>query len=355
MIEKARSLFIAKFKPWAWFQKKWGTVHAIECIVPVVGNHVKNLFSEQKKLLEDAGKNVEERLLFNGTSLESVNGIAENNFDISAVPSSHERGKAMYLGRGVYFSEAPTVSLGYGSSLLVCQVLPGKTEHLADREAADHPIAREVWDSRQVRAGKVWVIPAASQILPFCVIHCYFQPPGFKILSGATSRAAGLLASQAFGDLARTALKEWRSWDRPRARDPDSSSSKLIRKELDKISRDPRPGTFVGHEKDNIFFKIHILVTGPYDTVLEGGLLHFQLYCPPDYPFTAPSLQLLTGMGSPSLHRVLGSRGRVLLPLLYHGWSHSRGLSDILSSLQAALASQPFTGQGWEPSAHRAV
>ena len=108
--------------------------------------------------------------------------------------------------------------------------------------------------------------------------------------------------------------------------------------------RDPRPGIFIGHEKDNTFFKIHILVTGPYDTVLEGGLLHFQLYCPPDYPFTAPSLQLLTGRSSPSLHRVLGSRGRVLLPLLYHGWSHSRGLSDILSSLQAALASQPFTG-----------
>ena len=220
VIAKARSFFLTEFKPLAWFQKKWGTVHAIECIVPVVGNQVKKSFAAQKKLFEDAGKNVEERLLFHGTSLESVNGIAENNFDISAVPSSHERGKAMYLGRGVYFSEAPTVSLGYGSSLLVCQVLPGKTEHLANREAADHPIAREVWDSRQVRAGKVWVIPAASQILPFCVIHCYFHPAGLpNILSGATSRAAGALA-----------LQESRSRDRPRARDPDSYSSRLIRK-----------------------------------------------------------------------------------------------------------------------------
>ena len=96
----------------AWFQKKWGTVHAVECIVPVVGNHVKNSFAEQKKLFEEAGKNVEERLLFHGTSLESVNGITENNFDISAVPSSLERGKAMYLGRGVYFSELREQSAG---------------------------------------------------------------------------------------------------------------------------------------------------------------------------------------------------------------------------------------------------
>ena len=107
--------------------------------------------------------------------------------------------------------------------------------------------------------------------------------------------------------LARNSLSEWRSRDRPRARDPNSFSSILIRKELEDISRDPQPGLFVGHKKDNTFFKIHILVTGPYDRVLEGGLLHFQLYCPPDYPFTAPSLQLLTAMGSPSLHRVLGS------------------------------------------------
>ena len=92
------------------------------------------------------------------------------------------------------------VSLGYGSSLLVCQVLPGKTEYLADRKVAGHPIAREAWDSRQVKAGKVWVIPEASQILPFCIIHCYFHPAGPpKNLSDMTSQAAGVLARSATG------------------------------------------------------------------------------------------------------------------------------------------------------------
>ena len=46
----------------------------------------------------------------------------------------------------------------------------------------------------------------------------------------------------------------------------------------------------------------------------------------------------------------------MLLPLLHQDWSHTRGLWDILSSLQAALASRPFTtAQGWDPTVHRAV
>ena len=51
VIEKARSLFLAEFKPWDWFQKKWGTVHVIECILPVVGNHVTKSFGAQKEVV----------------------------------------------------------------------------------------------------------------------------------------------------------------------------------------------------------------------------------------------------------------------------------------------------------------
>ena len=76
--------------------------------------------------------------------MESINGIAKNNFDIDAVPLGYKRSKAMYFGRGVYFSESPTISLVYGSSLLICQVFLGQTEYLADREAAGHPIDRQV-------------------------------------------------------------------------------------------------------------------------------------------------------------------------------------------------------------------
>ena len=70
--------------------------------------------------------------------MESVNGIEENNFDIDALPLSQVGGKAMYLGRGIYFREMPVISLGYGSSLLVCKVLPGTTEYLTDRQGAGH-------------------------------------------------------------------------------------------------------------------------------------------------------------------------------------------------------------------------
>ena len=49
-------IFLAKFKPSncadGWFKKKWGTVDAINCIVPIVGIHVKKLFAAQKKLFK---------------------------------------------------------------------------------------------------------------------------------------------------------------------------------------------------------------------------------------------------------------------------------------------------------------
>ena len=89
--------------------KGGGTVHAIDCIVPIVGKQVKKSFAAQNKLFQDAGKNTAEHLLFHGTSLESIKGIAENNFDIDAVPLGSERSKAMYLGHGVNFSESPTI------------------------------------------------------------------------------------------------------------------------------------------------------------------------------------------------------------------------------------------------------
>ena len=317
-------------------------VHAIECTVPIVGERVKADYAAQKDSFRKSAKldekeEVQELLLFHGTSLESVNGIAENNFDLEAAPSC-PRSKAMALGRGVYLSSSARTSLQYGSTLLLCKVLPGRTEEFESRAAAGCtlPIATAGpggWDSRRV--GSVWVVTRPSQVLPYCVVHCYLHRP-----ESVTSSFQ---------------LQGWRGADRPRPRDPASTSSVLIRKELEEIYSSPRPGLFVTHEKDDTLFKIHILVTGPYDTVLEGGLFHFQLYCPPDYPFTAPSLQLLTGRGSPSLHRVLGSQGSVLLPLLHRDWGHSLGLLDVLSSLQAALASPPFRGPGWDPSVHRAL
>lgn len=277
-------------------------VHAIECTVPIVGERVKADYAAQKDSFRksaklDEKKEVQELFLFHGTSLESVNGIAENNFDLEAAPSG-PRSKAMALGRGVYLSSSPSTSLKYGSTLLLCKVLPGRTEEFESRAAAGCalPIATAGpggWDSRRV--GSVWVVTRPSQVLPYCVVHCYLHRP-----DSVTSSFQ---------------LQGWRGADRPRPRDPASTSFVLIRKELEEIFSNPRPGLFVTHEKDDTLFKIHILITGPYDTVLEGGLLHFQLYCPPDYPFTAPSLQLLTGRDSPSLHRVLGSQGRVLLPL----------------------------------------
>lgn len=66
-------------------------------------------------------------LAFHGTKLVNINNVVGKNFDLSKLASnSGDRG---YYGAGIYFSEFPKVSIGYGDTgkLLLCKVLPGKS------------------------------------------------------------------------------------------------------------------------------------------------------------------------------------------------------------------------------------
>ena len=96
------------------------------------------VYEKRKKRFKDKGildefGNVQEMLLFHGTSLSSVEGILAKNFLIDAIPQqvnakSQQRMKAMIFGKGVYFSEYPAVSMMYGEVLLLCKVMPGRCE-----------------------------------------------------------------------------------------------------------------------------------------------------------------------------------------------------------------------------------
>ena len=134
----------------------------------------------QKMLFKDMGKSVKECLLFHEPVWRMSTELQKTTLISLPFHRATKEARLCTWGQLVYFSEIPVVSLGYGSSLLVCQVLPGKTKYLVNREPAGHPIARDVW---------------AFQILPFCVIHCYFHPAGLpNNLNSMTSRAAGVLA-----------------------------------------------------------------------------------------------------------------------------------------------------------------
>lgn len=80
----------------------------------------------------------------------------------------------MMFGRGVYFSELPAISLMYGNGLLLCKVMPGKSEIFKPQSVPPPDISLE-YDSREVQAndsqGVIHVVKSPTQILPYCVIQ----------------------------------------------------------------------------------------------------------------------------------------------------------------------------------------
>jgi len=69
-------------------------------------------------------------LLFHGTSDANMENIIKTNFLLEKVGSSTDMG---FYGKGFYFSENPTMSIGYSRGnpyLLLCLVMVGKAYHM---------------------------------------------------------------------------------------------------------------------------------------------------------------------------------------------------------------------------------
>ena len=139
----------------------------------------RKLFSRQGKL--NKGGKVEERLMFHGTSEESLRRLLEENFDLDSEPrqvigQQKLRPKSNVYGRGVYFSDLPRVSLIYGDILVLCRVLVGTGEPVSSVSPgcpALGPIPPH-YDSRVVRGDGetelIRVVKNPAQVLPYCVL-----------------------------------------------------------------------------------------------------------------------------------------------------------------------------------------
>jgi len=149
---------------------------ALNSVVYIRNPKLEMQFEAMKSKFKSEGKvnafgDVHESMLFHGTSNEALNQIVENNFSLEQLPS--ERGKLMFFGRGIYFSQLPGVSLMYGTGLLLCKVILGKCERYFPNGATP-PEIPEGFDSRVIiRDGQelVTVVKRPEQILPYCCLH----------------------------------------------------------------------------------------------------------------------------------------------------------------------------------------
>ena len=79
-----------------------------------------DVFNQTKTEFLMSGFPAEEVFMFHGTKDANIDSILINNFSLT-------RCAGQAYGNGIYFSEFPTVGLGYGT-LILCRVLVGRVE-----------------------------------------------------------------------------------------------------------------------------------------------------------------------------------------------------------------------------------
>ena len=157
---------------------------AIESITYIENDEAMVKYEKQRELFKEQGKvndqgKVDELLLFHGTAVASLDNILSSNFVLDAAPiqqnsNQETRKKTMMFGKGVYFSEMPSVSLMYGNGLVLCKVMLGSCEVFRPQGISPPDIPDE-FDSREIQAtdklGVIHVVKNPIQILPYAVIQ----------------------------------------------------------------------------------------------------------------------------------------------------------------------------------------
>lgn len=132
-----------------------------------------------------------------------------------------------------------------------------------------------------------------------------------------------------------------RPWDPLKYAHEQPSPQCLLRakKDIADFYAKPLAGVCIFPEQDNVT-NVHALVKGPANTPYAGGLFHFLIKFPQDYPMSPPRIRFMTTDGGRMrFHWNLFASGMVSLSLFGHVagqlWSPTLGLEDVLVWLQS--------------------
>ena len=129
-------------------------------------------FDAKQAEFKRKGINSEVVFSFHGTtSRANVENIVTNNFDMARL--GEHTGDKGFFGAGIYFSDFPQTSMGYGgnANMLMCKLLPGEVKDVggclgAKIQGNSHRTGRNAGGY-----GQELVIDNADQILPCYILH----------------------------------------------------------------------------------------------------------------------------------------------------------------------------------------
>ena len=90
-------------------------------------------------------------------------------------------------------------------------------------------------------------------------------------------------------------------------------SKEILKKQLQECMRQTDLGFSVGLIDENDYYKWSVCITGPEDTIYEGGLFKAILTFPEDFPQNPPKMRFTTEMWHPNIY----SNGEVCISILH--------------------------------------
>ncbi|XP_067650642.1 uncharacterized protein [Haliotis asinina] len=127
-------------------------------------------------------------LAFHGTMEKNITPICETGFKVPGTAGFSHRTDTGWYGKGVYFSEYPSYSMGYiqgSTKLLLCQVLPGKVFKCT--KLIHGAALKTGFDSHTSPDGKELVIFNSHHIVPCYIVHYETSSGDFTYTKAGTS------------------------------------------------------------------------------------------------------------------------------------------------------------------------
>jgi len=109
-------------------------------------------------------------------------------------------------------------------------------------------------------------------------------------------------------------------------------AAQRIHRELKDARRDPPTNCSAGPESDDLFHW-SATITGPGDSVYEGGVFMLDIRFPTDYPFKPPRVKFRTKIFHPNVN----ADGGICLDILKDQWSPALTISKVLLSICSLL------------------
>ena len=174
-------------------QSSYSTAPDLEYIDYIYNPEILDSFEATKERFELENIPTDEKRLFHGTHQNCTTSIISGNFDVEAAPIG--RSKGMAYGKGIYFSDFPSFSYKYGTTLLMCRVLPGRMTNnrlttnngpspqcispsgssgISYQSFQQMPYTNRLSPQFKKQGNKmsqIYVIPQACQILPCYILY----------------------------------------------------------------------------------------------------------------------------------------------------------------------------------------